>query len=510
MSMKRSAAFFRFFAHTGLIRLSRSPRCILLLGPIVLGLAIGLLVRGLDRPAPMAVAGLDHPAALAEDLQALFAGVADAVRPAVVYVSFTKTVKVTKESLLTGDVDPIDIGRGQREMRQRSLGSGVIIDRRGYILTNGHVVGDSEDLSVKLWDGQILPARFIQKDEGADVALIKINGRDLQELPLGNSDDLKVGHWVLAIGSPFGLTQTVSAGIVSAVGRSGLGLLPYENFIQTDASINQGNSGGPLVDLRGRLVGINTAIFSNSAGMTIGIGFAVPINMAGALVQKWIHGRTSNYLGIRVARLDRDAARYFNLEKAQGALVDAVIVGSPADRGRIQEKDLILAFNGTEIQDESHFRLLMAQAEAGKPIGVEVLRLKGGTRPDRLSLQITLTDGDLAAAREEAPVLAEPAPRTRMLGITVVAVTYEVARHLQLADGTTGMAVIDVDPNSPADLKGLRDGDIISEVNGRPVKDMDDLKAAMESRGKQADGSDVVMLRIQRGGENLGYRFLPR
>jgi serine protease Do len=333
-----------------------------------------------------------------------------------------------------------------------------------------------------------------------------VDAPDLREVPVGDSEDLKVGHWVLAIGSPFGLTQTVSAGIVSAVGRSGLGLLPYESFIQTDAAINQGNSGGPLVDLRGRLVGINTAVFGTPTGGNVGIGFAVPVNLAKALVAKWIQGRSSNYLGIKVGRIDADAAHYYSLPGPQGALVERVVKDSPAQRDGLAERDVILAFNGVEVRDESHFRLLLAGAEAGRPIQVEALRLEAGGAEHR-KLVLTLSDRDLAPS--EPPHPESGPPGTRMLGITVVTLTPDVARQLFLPEGIRGVGIIDVEPNSPADAKGVHEGDIIIEANGKEVGDVESLRAAMDSRGKGV-GGDVVMLRILRGGENIGYKFLPR
>ncbi len=472
-------------------------------------LTLSLLLQRLYRPIPNAKAELDLPAVFAGELQNLFAGVAEAVRPGVVSISFTKVLPVSETD------GSKDFPRGKRELRQRSLGSGVIIDRLGYIVTNSHVVENSEDLKVLLWDGREFPARMIHQDVGADIALLRIDAHSLQEIPLGNSDDLRVGHWVLAIGSPFGLSQTVSAGIVSAVGRSGLGLLPYENFIQTDASINQGNSGGPLVDLQGRLVGINTAIFSNQSGSSFGIGFAVPINLANALVQKWIQGRSSNYLGIRVARIDRDAATYFGLQKAQGALVDQVTMGSPAAESGMREMDILLSFNGISIRNESHFRFLLAQAQAGHPIDVELLRPRGGNPAERIHLSIMLTDSDLVPTSSPEIEMKTPS-RTRMLGITVVPLTEELAQHLKLPKDFAGVAVLDVEPNSPADAKGIHVGDILVELNAQKVKDIPELLEALNLPAKNQETHsgekqrDVVMLRIIRNGQNFGYKFIPR
>jgi serine protease Do len=447
---------------------------------------------------------VSRSAALAKDLQDLFAGVAEEVRPAVVFISSTRTIPVPE-----ADAELEQFFQGRRATRQRSLGSGVIIDPRGFVLTNHHVVGEAEELLVKSWDGQVWPARVVQKEESADIALLKVEAPNLRSVALGNSDSIRVGHWVVAIGSPFGLTQTVSTGIVSAVGRSDLGILPYESFIQTDASINQGNSGGPLVDLGGRLVGINTAIFSNSCGTSLGIGFAVPINLAQALVEKWIQGKSSSYLGIKPLRMDDDAARYFGLEEDRGVLVEAVAADSPAERGGLKPMDILTRFNGARVRDENHFRYLLARADAGHPLDVEVLR--GPEKPPRRQeLKVTLSEVEPRSSAPPAAPVADTPRRARMLGITVSPLTADLARQLSAPEGTAGVAVIDVDLNSTADAKGLREGDIILEVNQQPVKDVAEVMKAMNGSGKDGAPPSVVLLRILRNGTDSGYKFLPR
>jgi len=447
---------------------------------------------------------VSRSAALAKDLQDLFAGVAEEVRPAVVFISSTRTIPVPE-----ADAEIEQFFQGRRATRQRSLGSGVIIDPRGFVLTNHHVVGEAEELLVKSWDGQVWPARVVQKEESADIALLKVEAQNLRAVALGNSDSIRVGHWVVAIGSPFGLTQTVSTGIVSAVGRSDLGILPYESFIQTDASINQGNSGGPLVDLGGRLVGINTAIFSNSCGTSLGIGFAVPINLAQALVEKWIQGKSSSYLGIKPLRMDDDAARYFGLEEDRGVLVESVAADSPAERGGLKPMDILTRFNGAKVRDENHFRYLLARADAGRPLDLEVLR--GPEKPPRRQeLKVTLSEVEPRSPAPPAAPIADTPRRARMLGITVSPLTADLARQLSAPEGTAGVAVIDVDLNSTADAKGLREGDIILEVNQQPVKDVADVMKAMNGSGKDGPPTSVVLLRILRNGTDSGYKFLPR
>jgi serine protease Do len=487
----------------GLSLLARRPFTVA--GLALTGFALGILARAQLAPAPPAAAEVTRTALLADDLQDLFGGVAEMVRPAVVYISSTRTIPMPQtEERLDAFL------HGQRQLRQRSLGSGVVIDPRGYVLTNYHVVGDSEELLVKSGDGRSWPARVVEKEEGADIALLKVEARSLPSVPLGNSESIKVGQWVLAIGSPFGLTQTVSAGIVSAVGRSDLGILPFESFIQTDASINQGNSGGPLVDLRGHLIGINTAIFSSSCGSSLGIGFAVPVNLARALVEKWIEGKSSSYLGVKPARLDEDAARYFGLESSRGVLMEAVNPDSPAERGGIQAMDIVVRFSGVEVRDENHFRYLIARAEAGRPVVVEIVRPEKGGSPRRMCFELTLTERDLAAPSSPERGPGEPL-QTRMLGITVAPLVEELARELALPDGTAGVAVIEVEPNSPAETKGVREGDVILEVNERKVTDIQELRSAIQEQAQSGgEPGRVVMLRLLRGGKDIGYKFLPR
>ncbi len=469
------------------------------------GIALDFLLQSAVRPVPPLTAGAKRSSVLGEDLQELFASVAEEVRPSVVFISATRKIPVPES------IEHFErLVQGQRELRQRSQGSGVVVDPRGYILTNHHVILESEELIVKAWNGQVFPARLIQKEEGVDIALLKVENCNLPAASLGNSENIKVGHWVLAIGSPFGLAQSVSAGIVSAVGRSDLGILPYESFIQTDASINQGNSGGPLIDLQGRVVGINTAVFSDSCGASMGIGFAVPVNIAHALVENWIRGRNSSVSGLKPVRLDADGARYFGLSESGGALIEEVEAGSPAEAAGLRAMDIVVRFNGNKVRDENHLRYLLVRAESDKPIDVEVARPESGEPPRSIVLQLTLTRSDLPPPVNSTHVGGHEVG-ARMLGITVVPMGSEIARHVEAPEGVAGVVVIDVDVNSSAEAKGVREGDVIVEANQKPVTDLPSLHAALGNlAAKGTQTGDVVMLRILRGGRDAGYKFLPR
>ena len=476
--------------------------------PSVVAVVAAFVALRSSTPDSRVAAEPSHTAALANDLQRLFADVSQTVRPSVVLISTTQTVETEDPT------QPEVFLHGRRCHRQSSLGSGLVIDDRGFILTNSHVAGTGEDLSVKTWDGRSLKARLVQKEEGADIALLKVEPGALKAARLGNSETLKVGHWVLAIGSPFGLHQTVSAGIVSAVGRSNLGILPYESFIQTDASINHGNSGGPLVDLEGNVIGINTAIFSSSCGSSVGIGFAVPVNLARALVEKWIRGKSSSFLGIKPSRLDEDGARYFGIEEQHGILVEAVEADSPAALGGIRVKDVILTFNGIAVRDESHFRFLLAEAEANHPLRVELVRPspsteKGSTeKPVKIGIEITLTNHDLDPEGAADPSSTKQS--VSMLGLTILPLTQESAKELSLPEGTVGLSIVEVEPAGPADAKGVRVGDVILEINERTVKELADVRPALDARSSEPSGRGVVMLKLLRESGDVGYKFLAR
>lgn len=451
-------------------------------------LAAGAL-RDLTAPSRSLEAELAKECQLADDLEQLFANVAESVSLSVVAID-TKDI----------EQGPYDLGLGEGSARLESIGSGFIVDPRGYILTNHHLVADAKQIDVKLNDGRELPARVITSDMTSDLALLKIEADGLRALPMVDSRLVRVGQWVLAVGNPFGLTQTVSAGIVSAVGRSDLRILPFESFIQTDASINPGNSGGPLVNLRGEVIGINTAMYSDASGGSQGIGFAVPVDLARVLARRWIEGKRECYLGVTPAKVDADMASYFGMESPRGAFVAQVTAGSPAARAGIQSKDLMVSLGDVEITDENHLRVLIASTPPEQPARVEVLRGK-----QKLQLTVVMEEKDGPPISIATPPEPETSSQhTRLLGITVTPVDEEIAPQLGIEPETKGMAILDVQPSSPAAKKGLRHGDIIVEVNDRAVSSLEDLRPSLEDPGR------VVMLGVRRRSGEVSYLFLAR
>ncbi|MDH4322020.1 MAG: DegQ family serine endoprotease [Desulfobulbaceae bacterium] len=374
----------------------------------------------------------------------------------------------------------------QREMKRTSLGSGVIISKDGYIVTNNHVVENAEEINIRLTNLEEYDAKLIGRDPKTDLALIKIEPKNgLPVAEFGDSEKLRVGDWVLAIGNPFGLEQTVTAGIVSAKGRT-LGSTPYENFIQTDASINPGNSGGPLFDLDGRMVGINTAIYSRSGG-NIGIGFAIPVKMAENVIgQLKEHGTVvRGWLGVMIQQVTPDLAKKFNLNRPIGALVGEVSPGGPAEKAGIMGGDVIVAYDGKEVTQMSMLPSMVAQTKVGATVNVTVIR---DGKNKSLPVTIAKLAEDKIAGEQAAPDAG------RDFGITAQELTPELAKSLGI-DEDGGVIVADVEPDSPAAGADIHRGDLILEINRQPVKKIQDYAAALEKNKK----GESILLLVKRG-----------
>jgi len=371
-----------------------------------------------------------------------------------------------------------------KDFRQQSLGTGVVIDKEGFILTNNHVVEMADEIKVKLADEKEFLAKIIGRDQKTDLALIKIDpDKPLSPLPLGDSDSLEVGEGVVAIGNPFGIGNTVTAGIVSAQYRQ-IGQSSYDNYIQTDASINPGNSGGPLLNLAGEVVGINTAIFSQSGG-NIGIGFAIPINMAKDLLPQLKKGKVvRGWLGVMIQKITPELKQKLDLKDEKGALVADVTPGGPAEKAGIQRGDVIVTFNGKEIKEMSELPYVVASTPVGKSVAVEVLR-KG----QKKSFEIKIAE---LKDEKEAPVVTEAKPR---LGMTVEDLTPELAKNFGLSEAK-GVVVVQVEDGSSSAEAGLRAGDVILEIDQSPVKDVKDFGRKIES---YKAGDTVLILAKRRG-----------
>lgn len=374
-----------------------------------------------------------------------------------------------------------------KEYRQRSLGSGFIIDRDGYILTNNHVVEKTDEITVMLSNEKEYDAEIIGRDSKTDLALIRIKSdEDLEPLPLGDSDNLEVGDWVVAIGNPFGLDHTVTAGIVSAKYRR-IGTGGYENFIQTDASINPGNSGGPLLNTSGEVVGINSAIFSGNGG-SIGIGFAIPVNMAKKLLPQLKKGKVVwGWLGVMIQDVTKELKEKLNLMNEKGALVADVTPGGPAEKGGIERGDVIVTFDNKEIQEMDELPFIVASTPVGKIVNVEVMR-----RGEKKTFKIKV--GELNVEKEGSPVVEESAD----LGITVEAITPEIAQRFGLSD-KEGLIIVQVEQNSPASEAGIRPGDIILEIDQEPINDPKVYKQKIRKYKK----GDTILFLMKRGGTTI-------
>ncbi len=378
--------------------------------------------------------------------------------------------------------------------RQRSLGSGFIIDGDGSILTNNHVVENASKIVVKLSDDQEYEAKVIGRDAKTDIAVIKINAKSsLPAANFGDSDKLEVGEWVVAIGNPFGLDSTVTSGIVSAKGRH-IGQGPYDNFIQTDASINPGNSGGPLINLRGEIVGINTAIFSRTGG-NMGIGFAIPINLVKELLPQ-LRGKgkvTRGFLGVLIQKVTPEIADSLALEKAQGALVANVSKDGPADKAGVKVGDVIVEFDGKEVKDSGDLPIIVARTQVDKKVRMKVVR-------DKKEMVLGVAVGEL---KDEEVVAA--APEKGELGLTVQRLTPPMAESLGL-EKSDGVVVSAVEPGSAADDAGIRRGDVLMEIDRRPVRNLDEYRKMVAAIKK---GRGVLFL-VRRGESTLFLALKPQ
>ena len=379
----------------------------------------------------------------------------------------------------------------RKEFKQKSLGSGFVIDREGYILTNNHVVEKASSIKVKLSDEKEYDAKIVGRDPKTDIALIKIDvNHELPSATFGDSDKLEVGDWVVAIGNPFGLEHTVTAGIVSAKGRV-IGAGPYDDFIQTDASINPGNSGGPLLNLKGEVVGINTAIVSGGQG----IGFAIPINVVQDLLpQLKSKGKIARgWLGVVIQKITPEIAKSFNLKETEGALVSDVMENGPAEKAGIKRGDVIISYNGKKIKDNEMLPRLVAATEIGKKVKVGIIR-------DGKPLGIEVVIGELP---EEGPKASKKPEVEKDFGLVVQDITPEIAKHLNLKD-RSGVIATDVAPGSPAGDADIRSGDIIKEIGRKPIRNMTDFKEAM----KNANIKEGIVILIKR--ENTTFYTVVR
>ncbi|MFQ5823808.1 MAG: DegQ family serine endoprotease [bacterium] len=495
--------------------LNKNKTTLIVAFSIFIGILVGLVIasnfnwtrNGLadEEVTPAAESNVENPqVAIKSDYESTsraFVEIVKKVNPTVVSITSEKVVKVRNPFADFFNNDdffrrffrlPDD---GEQEFRQRGLGSGVIVEPNGYILTNYHVIKEADEINVVI-DKKEYDAKVIGQDPATDVAVIKINKNSLPVANLGDSDKLEVGEWVLAIGNPFdiSLEHTVTAGIISAKGRSNLNLsgeLRYQDFIQTDAAINPGNSGGALINLRGELIGLNTAIIPGNTGGNLGIGFAIPINMAKRVMDELIaHGKViRGYLGVYIGTPDAELSEALGLKDNKGAVIVEVQENTPADKAGLRKYDVIIEVNGQKIQDDQHLTNLIASYSPGEKVNLKIVR-------DGKIKYIPITLGERPETRTETPRISQTSVLGR-LGLQVTELTDGLAKRYGYEE-ETGVLVSKVRSGSIAEDKGIRTGDLIKEVNRRKVKTVREFEIIVD----KLEVGEIVLFQIRRGRSN--------
>ena len=483
-------------------RIRRWVATVVVLAAIIGGVALDIGLRHwsgrtvFGAPALSLNIAHDDSPVLLGSLANGYASILKPVLPAVVNISTSKVVKNRPDEGMFND--PFfrqffgnqfgNQGQQPRSEREHSLGSGVIVTSDGTILTNNHVIDGATDIQVYLSDNRQFAAKLIGTDPKTDVAVIKINATGLSTLPIGDSSKMQVGDVVLAIGDPFGIGKTATAGIVSATGRGGLGIENYEDFIQTDASINPGNSGGALINLHGSLIGINTAILSGQGGGNQGIGFAIPINLARNVMNQLVeHGKvTRGYLGVHIQDVTPALAKQFGLSQGGGVLIGDVSADTPAAKAGLKSGDVITELNGQPVSAANQLQVQISQMAPGTTVKMKIFR-------DGKSQDMNVTLGELPEKAEAA----EPGQSAEgaLEGVDVQNLSPDVAEQLNLPTGTKGVVVTQVDPSSAAASSGLERGMVIQEVNHKPVSNISQYKQALAGQNNQS-----VLLLVNQGG----------
>lgn len=484
---------------------------------LVIGIFVGLILSshvGIIETVPAKSQVSSKSIDILTQLSDAQSEVAAVATPSVVNISTTRVIKSRDESPFDLFDDPffrrffgdqLPHQNIPKEHKEQSLGSGVIVSEDGYIVTNNHVIEKAEEIKVLLSNKRDYKAKLVGADPKTDIAVIKIDGKGLTPLPWGDSNKLKVGEIVFAIGNPFALNQTVTMGVISAVGRANVGIADYEDFIQTDAAINPGNSGGALINARGELIGINTAILSRTGGYQ-GIGFAVPSSMARQVMDSLIKYKkvVRGWLGVSIQEVTSDLAEEFGVRDLKGALVSGVMKGSPAEKAGIKQGDVILEYNGKTVEDTGHLRNMVSQTPINTNVKIKLLRHK-----KEIDTQVTIA--------ELPKKMAESSPRnpgqspdqdeesSALTGMSVRELSADLARHFGIEGQEKGVVVVKVDPDSKVSEAGIRPGDIILQINQQNITTLQEYKQAT-ARIKM---KDRILLLVRRKGEDLFVTVRP-
>jgi serine protease Do len=485
---------------------------------LVLGVFVGLVLSShlnFTSPLPAKSQISSKSMDILTQLSEAQSEVAAVATPSVVNISTTRVIKSREETQFDLFDDPFfrrffgdqfPHPNLPKEHKEQSLGSGVIVSEDGYIVTNNHVIEKAQEIKVLLLNKKDYKAKLIGADPKTDIAVIKIEAKGLPALPWGDSNKLKVGEVVFAIGNPFGLNQTVTMGMISAVGRANVGIADYEDFIQTDAAINPGNSGGALINAHGELIGINTAILSRTGGYQ-GIGFAVPSSMARQVMDSLVKYKkvVRGWLGVSIQEVTSDLAEEFGVKDLKGALVSGVMKGSPAEKAGIKQGDVILQFNGKTIEDTGHLRNMVSQTPLGTTVTVKLLRQKKELDVEVVIAELPKKLAEASAGEAESGDKNNDEESGALSGLTVRELTPELAQRYGIEEGEKGVVVIKVDAGSRIAEAGIRPGDIILQLNQKNTATIEEYKKA----ASRIKAKERILLLIRRKGQDLFVTVKP-
>ncbi|HYA88270.1 MAG TPA: DegQ family serine endoprotease [Nitrospirota bacterium] len=485
---------------------------------LVLGVFVGLILSshiGIMSPLPAKSQLSSKSIEILTQLSDAQSEVAAVATPSVVNISTTRVIKSREETTFDLFDDPFfrkffgdqfPHPNVPKEHKEQSLGSGVIVSEDGYIITNNHVIEKAQEIKVLLLNKKDYNAKLVGADPKTDIAIIKIDAKGLPALPWGDSNKLRVGEIVFAIGNPFGLNQTVTMGIISAVGRANVGIADYEDFIQTDAAINPGNSGGALINARGELIGINTAILSRTGGYQ-GIGFAVPSSMARQVMDSLVKYKkvVRGWLGVSIQEVTSDLAEEFGVKDLKGALVSGVMKGSPAEKAGIKQGDVILQYNGKDVEDTGHLRNMVSQTPINMAIKIKVLRQKKEIVLDVVIAELPKKMAEELTRNEEQGNAMNEEESAALAGLVVRQLTPDLAQRFGLDENEKGIVVVRVEGGSRMAEAGIKAGDIILQINQKNIATIEDYKKA----SSKIKTKERILFLIRRKGQDLFVTVRP-